>query len=609
MSVTSRARFVNPRLGTYFGIFVSSLTGLVILLLIFEELGTASGPLRWAMLLGPLALYVAIGLCAPTQEPLEFFAAGRRVPAGYTGLGIGVASMGATGIAALTGAFFLIGFDALCLAIGGLAGFVIMSVMLAPFFRKFGTFTVPSYLGRRFESKPVRLLSAALLVVPALLMIAAELRMGAFAAGWLVGQPQSLMIILLSVVFVVTGMVGGMRSLTWSGSAAAIAAVLALLVPVTIVAVMVSNFPLPQLTNGPLLRALMHLEGAQGLPIADATPLAFAMPGEGISHIAKRFTAPFGAVGPTAFVVAMLTVMAGIASSPWLIPRVTMTPGVYETRKSLGWATVYFALITLTAAAVAVYMRDYVMDMVRQQPESLPDWVRQLVEFGLVTAGNSAAPTYTGLGFARDGVLLALPVAAEMPKVVLYLAAAGIVAAAVVGASAAASALGNVAAEDAVNGLSWEPLARKARVQLGRLAIAGVAVVGGLFTLLAPTDPLRLMLWSLALSASTFFPVLVLSIWWKRMNAFGAIASMSCGFGVALLIILAAEAGIVGLDGALAGLFGLPAGVLGATLASITTPGPSRSMLELVREIRIPGGEVIYDREMRLLRLKNRERA
>jgi len=609
MSVTSRTRFVNPRLGTYFGIFVSSLTGLVILLLIFEELGTASGPLRWAMLLGPLALYVAIGSCAPTQEPLEFFAAGRRVPAGYTGLGIGVASMGATGIAALTGAFFLIGFDALCLTIGGLAGFVVMSVMLAPFFRKFGTFTVPSYLGRRFESKPVRLLSAALLVVPALLMIAAELRMGAFAAGWLAGQPQSLMIVLLSAVFVVTGVVGGMRSLTWSGSAAAIAAVLALLVPVTIVAVMVSNFPLPQLTNGPLLRALMHLEGAQGLPINDATPLAFAMPGEGISHIAKRFTAPFGAVGPTAFVVAMLTVMAGIASSPWLIPRVTMTPGVYETRKSLGWATVYFALITLTAAAVAVYMRDYVMDMVREQPASLPDWMRQLVELGLVSAANASPPTYTGLGFARDGVLLALPVAAEMPKVVLYLAATGIVAAAVVGAGAAASALGSVAAEDGINGLSWEPLARKARVQLGRLAIAGVALVGGLFTLLAPADPLRLMLWSLALSASTFFPVLVLSIWWKRMNAFGAIAGMSCGFGVALLTILAAEAGIVGLNGALAGLFGLPAGVLGVTLASITTPGPSRSMLELVREIRIPGGEVIYDREMRLLRLKNRERA
>jgi cation/acetate symporter len=115
-------------------------------------------------------------------------------------------------------------------------------------------------------------------------------------------------------------------------------------------------------------------------------------------------------------------------------------------------------------------------------------------------------------------------------------------------------------------------------------------------------------LWSLALSGSTFFPVIVLSIWWKRMNAFGAIAGMSCGFGVAVLTILAGAANILGLDGALAGILGLPAGVAGAILASLTTPAPGRSVLELVREIRVPGGEVIYDREMRLLRLKNRER-
>ena len=114
----------------------------------------------------------------------------------------------------------------------------------------------------------------------------------------------------------------------------------ALIVPVTIVAVMVTNFPLPQLTNGPLLRALMHSEAAQGLPVVDASSLTFALPADGIAHIAKRFTAPFGAIGPMAFVVAMLTVLAGIASSPWLLPRVTMTPGVYETRKSLGWGTV-----------------------------------------------------------------------------------------------------------------------------------------------------------------------------------------------------------------------------------------------------------------------------
>jgi cation/acetate symporter len=345
--------------------------------------------------------------------------------------------------------------------------------------------------------------------------------------------------------------------------------------------------------------------------MVDAPSLTFALPGDGIGHIVKRFTAPFGAIGPIAFVVAMLTVMAGIASSPWLIPRVTMTPGVYETRKSLGWATVYLGLIMLTAAAVSVFMRDFLMDMIRAGPSgTLAPWMQQLVQLGFVSVDTAAAPlTYSSFGFLRDGVLLSLPVAAGLPSVFVYFAAAGIVAAALVGAGATASALGNVIAEDVVNGLSWEPLPRAGRVHMGRLAIGGAAVLGGVIALIAPTDPLRLLLWSLALSGSTFFPVLVLSIWWKRMNGFGAIAGMSCGFAVAVLTILAGEANILGLDGALAGILGLPAGALGALLASIATPGPSRGVLELVREIRIPGGEVIYDREMRLLRLKNRERS
>ncbi len=610
MSATSRTRFVNPRLGTYFGIFGSSLTGLVMLLIIFEQLGTSDIILRWAMLLGPLVLYAAIGLCVPTTEPVEFFAAGRRVPAGYTGLGLAVATMGATGIVAATGVFFLIGFDALCLMIGGLAGYVVMSVMLAPFFRKFGTFTVPSYLGRRFESRTVRLVSAGLMAAPALLMLAAELRMGALAAGWLVGQAQALMVLMLAVAFILTVVLGGMRSLTWSGSAEAIAAVLALLVPVTIVAVMVTNFPLPQLTNGPLLRALMHGEAAQGLPIIDAPSLGFAMPGEGMAQIAKRFTVPYGAVGPTAFVVVILTILAGVASSPWLLPRVAMTPGVYETRKSLGWATVYFALIMLTCAAVAVYMRDFLMDIVKGgAPAALPEWMRHLGELGFAAIDQTKPLSYTSFAFDRDSVLLSLPVAAGLPSVLLYFAATGIVAAALVGIGATASATGNVIAEDVVNGVSWDPPPRASRLHTARIAMAGTVVAGGLVALLAPTDPLRLLLWSLALSGSTFFPVLVLSIWWKRMNDFGAIAGMSCGFAVTVLAILAGEANILGLDGALAAVFGLPAGALGAILASLATPQPTRSVLELVREIRIPGGEVIYDREIRLLRLKTRERA
>ncbi len=610
MSLTSRTRFVNPRLGTYFGIFVSSLTGLVLLLIIFEQLGTSDVLLRWAMLLGPLVLYAIIGVCAPTREPLEYFAAGRRVPAGYTGLGMANAAMGATGIVAMTGMFFVIGFDALCIFIGGLAGFVIMAVMLAPFFRKCGTFTVPSYLGRRFESRMVRLVAAALLAVPMLLLLAAELGMGASAAAWLVGRSEGLMIVMLVLAIIVTVVLGGMRSLTWSSSAQAIAAILALIVPVAIVAVMVTNFPLPQLTHGPLLRALVHSEEAQGIPVVAASGMAFELPDQGFAAVAKRFTAPFGRVGPTAFVIAILSVMAGVAASPWLLPRVTMTPGVYETRKSLGWATVFFGLLMLTAASVAVFMRNFVMGIVKDgAPAALPGWMQHLIDLGFVQVDTATQLTFTSFAFARDKVLLSLPVAAGLPNVFVYFAAAGIVAAALVAASAATVALANVLTEDVVNGMSWEPLPRDGRLLMGRIAIAGVAVIGGMIALAAPTDPLQLLLWCLALTGSTLFPVIVLSIWWKRMNAFGALAGLVCGFSVTVLTILAGEAGIIGLNGALASLLGLPASTLAALLASTATPGPSRGMLEFVREIRIPGGEVVYDREMRLLRLKNRERA
>ncbi len=608
MSLMSRSRLVNPRLGTYFGIFVSALSGLVLLLIIFEQLGTPDASLRWVMLIGPLLLYAAIAASVFTKDPIDFFVVGRRVPAGYTGLGIASSAMGATGIVAMTGVFFIIGFDALFIVIGGLAGLVLMAVMLAPFLRKFGMFTVPSYLGRRFDSRSVRILCAALIAVPMLLLLAAELRIGAFVAAWLVGQPQSLMVVLMTFCVVLGLVFGGMRSFTWTSSAQAIAAILALIVPVAVIAVMTTNFPLPQLTHGPLLRELVRNEVIHGVPIVEASSFAFMLPGDGMLPMAKRFTEPFGNVGPAAFVVAMLTVAAGVASAPWLLPRVTMTPGVYETRKSLGWATVFFSLVMLTVASVSVFMRDNVMDIVAAAGSTtVPGWLQQLTEFGFAQIDTrSTRLVFASFSFWRDTVFLSLPIAAGLPNVFAYFAAAGAVAAALVAAGAVVGALGNVIAEDVINGLSWEPLPSEPRVWVARIAFGVVAILGGSMALVAPTDALSLLLTCLALTGSTLFPVLALSIWWKRMNAFGAMAGLASGFGVAVVTMLAGSA--IGLDGALAGLLGIPASVLGTILASLATPAPTRSVLELVREMRVPGGEVIYDREMRLLRLQNRDR-
>ena len=144
MSLAARARPINPRLGTSFSIFAAIYAALFLLVLIFEQLNVDNALLRIALLVGPFALYAAIGLSVATQDILGYFAAGRRVPAAYSGLVLSMSAMGATLLVPATGAFFFAGFDALVLMIGGLTGFVVMAMMLAPFYRKFGAYTVPS---------------------------------------------------------------------------------------------------------------------------------------------------------------------------------------------------------------------------------------------------------------------------------------------------------------------------------------------------------------------------------------------------------------------------------------------------------------------------------
>ena len=303
-----------------------------------------------------------------------------------------------------------------------------------------------------------------------------------------------------------------MRSLAWSTAAQSIASLIALLVPVTIVAVLVTNLPLPQLSQrADPARARAARRPRRALPIILPPALAFDMPPEGLSVIAKRYADAFGSVGPLAFVIMTSTALAGVASAPWLLPRVAATPGVYEARKSLGWATFLFGIIMLTLAAAAVFMRDFVMDIVTAPgPVHIPDWFAEMKALGVATLEAEAKrPDIASFGFNRDAVLLSLPIAAELP----------------VGRrsisppeapsrrrsprrarsrSRSATCSPRISCTD----LSWQPPSAGARLIVSRLGLMAAAAFGGVLAIAAPTDPLKLMLWSLALTASTAFPVL-----------------------------------------------------------------------------------------------------
>ena len=139
-----------------------------------------------------------------------------------------------------------------------------------------------------------------------------------------------------------------------------------------------------------------------------------------------------------------------------------------------------------------------------------------------------------------------------------------------------------------------------------RLALLGAAFLTIWLAIALPADPLQLFLWSLTFGAAGSFPVLLLAIWAKRTNAWGALAAMATGFFVTAFVLLLSETGAIGLPSVLAGALGLPLALAAGIVVSKFTPAPGRNALDIVRDVRVPGGETIYDREMRLLRLRSR---
>jgi cation/acetate symporter len=605
MAITDRARLVNPRLGTYFGIFTAAFVAVILMGLLLEQLQANDLWVRIAFFVVPIMLYCGYAALSITRDRADYFSAGRRIPAAFNGLVLAVSGLGGTGFIAITGILFLIGVDGLALCTGWMSGLVLATVLIVPFLRKVGAYTLPSYLGRRFASRTVRIVAAAVLTVPVLLLLAAELRMAASAAAMLLRQPELITGIVIAVTSAFIVASGGMRSVTWASVAKALAALLALVVPITIVSILISTVPIPQMTHGTLLRTLTRIELTRGLPTLFAAPFQFDLPGAVAEPIGKRFLQNFGAIGTIGYMLTVTALMAGVAALPTLLMRSGVSPAVYEARKSMGWAVLITGFVFLTLMSVAVYLRGMVLEQViGVAPDQVPLWFKSLQQMGLVSLTKSAAlVTPSAVAFQRDAILFALPIAAGLPRALHYLALTGALAACMAAITASLQCLSMMLSEDIVHGMQRDAPSDATRVATARLAVI-VATIVGLALSWVPADPLNLALWGLMLSAAAGFPVLVLSVLWKRMNSWGATVGLVAGFSTTMIILLGGE--LASSESALpiAAVTGMAVSFLSAVIASKMSEAPSRQVLELVRDMRTPGGETIYDRELRIARLK-----
>ncbi len=610
MAFQSNSRPANPNIGTSYATFASIIIGLVIILVIFEQLGINNLWLGHVIMAAPVCAYLVIGFMMRTILIDDFYVSGRRVPAFYNGLAYASVSFGGIGFFALTGSLFLIGFDALVLGLGLVAGLVLMAIFFVPYIRKFGAYTLASFLGERFDSKIIRITAGLFLLVPSMMLLSAEIRIAAEVISQFTATNFKTLIIVIGAVVVLSNILGGMRSLTWTTGAQLLVLLLGLLTPLTILSVTHTTLPLPQLTYGSLFADISKVEAAGGIVEASPTALDTALPGDNTLVVKKPLQQMFGALKKLDFLFLLISVMLGAAILPASIMRIGTSESVTEARRSISWGVVLTAILMLSLPAIAVFTK-YIMyqSLIGQPFNAMPSWLSELKEAGMVDIldlNKDGILAIKELAVMRDSISLILPIVGELPFVLVgFLAAAGM-AAALSAASAHMLTMSCSISEDLFYGGIWTKVSVAKRLLIARLSMIVVTAIASTLAIGQDFDILQMGLWALSIAASSFFAPLVLAIWWKDVSRFGIWAGMMAGFSISMLMTMAHWSGlttsILGIESLTSAIAGVP--VAFAVIIGITYLHPEtvEELKDLADEIRIPDGETIHDYTERLVK-------
>lgn len=605
MRAPSRLRQINPHLGAYYGIITSAFVSLVILLAMFEQLGWAQIWLTRGMLLVPVVLYLAIAAGARTLDADDFFASGRRVPPVYNGAVLAAVLIGGTGFFGYTGTLFLLGFDGLAIGLAWTTGLLLSGLLFVPYLRKAGAYTLPAFLGQRFRSRHLRAFASLLQLPPAALLLAAEIKIAALMAVIFLPLSYQLAVAAVATIITFITLIGGMRSLTWSASAQFIMAAIGLAVPLIIVSVLLTNLPAPQLTYGEMFAPLQRSEIVAGVSPSAPQQLTTALPTEQLRPSSKPFLQSFGAISQIDFLTLFLCLTFGTAALPSLLVRSGVTRSVADQRRSVAWGALFVALFAASAPALAVFVRLLMFQDIAEAPASaLPAWLNELNAHRLLVAQDAngdGAIEASELFIARDGIALALPMAARLPFICTLLVAAAGMAVALAAAASHLFTLAGSLADDVIR-LVVPRNAVLPRLMSAWVVIAATALSAAVFLAFANIDLMRAGITALAFAAATFFPVLVLAIWWRRCTRLGAMLALWLGFGAMALEVGfggTIGAGGVHLTTAIAALIGATLGLIAGLVGSLFGPGPSAAEGVYFDELRDPGGEALYDRTQR----------
>ena len=531
---------------------------------------------------------------------------GRRVPPVYNGAVLSAVLIGGTGFFGYTGTLFFLGFDALAIGLAWTTGLLVSGLLFVPYLRKSGAYTLPGFFGHRFRSRSIRAMASVLQIPPVALLLAAEIKIAALIAAMFLPLSYTLAVFAVVVMIAAITIVGGMRSLTWSASAEFIVSAIGFAVPLIIVAVMLTNLPAPQLTYGEMFEPLQRSETIAGIAPSAPGELATALPTEQPRPSAKPFLQAFGAIDRTDFLTLFLCLTLGTAALPSLLARSGVTSSVGDQRRSVAWAAFFVALFAISAPALAAFVKLLMFqDIAQAQASELPAWLNELIARRLLLAQDAngdGAIEASELLVARDGIVLALPMAARLPYVcTVLMAAAGMAIALAAAASHLFTLAGSVA--DDVLRLIDPRNEMLPRLMVVWVAIAATALGAGVFLALADIDDhagrhqgLRLRRGDLLPGAAACH--LVAALLAARRHARARVRL--CGDAQRRSPSAARSSpGNSASPPVAAALIGVVLGLIAGLVGSLLGPKPSPAAQAYFDELRDPTGDSLYERAQR----------
>ncbi len=567
------------------------------------------------------SLYIGIAIWSRARSTSDFYIADKGVNPIANGMATAADWMSAASFISMAGIISFLGKDGSVYLMGWTGGYVLLALLLAPYLRKFGQYTVPDFIGTRYYSDAARLVAVLCLIFISFTYIAGQMRgVGIVFSRFLEVDIELGVIIGMGIVFFYA-VLGGMKGITYTQVAQYCVLIFAYLVPAIFISILITNNPIPQLGFGD------QISGTSTYLLEKLDQLNVDLGFDEYTSNTKSNIDVF-------FITAAL--MFGTAGLPHVIVRFFTVPKVSDARKSAGYALIFIALLYTTAPAVSAFARVNFIESVQEvEYENAPEWFKNWEQIGLIawkdknedgkinySAGDAldgVKPNYSDeLGrfgerevankpdlnnsnevyIDRDIMVLANPEIAQLPNWVIALVAAGALAAALSTAAGLLLVISASISHDLMKKTLMPNINERQELLFARIAAAIAIIVAGLFGIYPPGFVAQVVAFAFGLAASTIFPVLFLGIFYKRLNKEGAIAGMLSGLIVTASYIIffkfinpelnTSDYWIFGVSPEGFGFFGMFINFGAALVVSSFFKAPPKNVYELVDEIRQP---------------------